>query len=193
MEIDAIIASVITIFAIMDPFASLSPFLAFTKNCKNAEAKKVATHAVVIAGAVAIVFLFAGPFILNTLSITLSDFKIAGGIVLVLLGIENTLNIQLTKENKKGSLDSIAVLIATPLLTGPGLMTTLIILDKENGVVPVVIALVISLILSLVILMNATNVRDRLGSRVIVIFSKVMGLFLIALGIAFIRTGILNG
>lgn len=193
MEIDSIITSFITIFAIMDPFASLSPFLIFTKNCKNKDAKKVAVHAVVIAAVVAIVFLLAGPLILGILSITISDFKIAGGIVLVLLGIENTLSMHFTKENKKGNLDSIAVLIATPLLTGPGLMTSLIILDKENGIVPVVIALALSLILSLLILVNAAGIRDRLGSRVIVIFSKVMGLFLIALGIAFIRTGILGG
>lgn len=190
MEIDAVIASFITIFAIMDPFAGLSQFLAFTKNCKNNEAKKVATQSVIIAGILAVVFLLAGPFILSALSITISDFKIAGGIVLALLGIENTLNINFIKENKKDGLDSMAVLIATPLLTGPGLMTSLIILNKENGIVPVMIALFASLLLSLAILQNATNVRDKVGPRTILIFSKVMGLVLIALGISFIRTGI---
>ncbi|VVC04368.1 MarC family integral membrane protein [Candidatus Bilamarchaeum dharawalense] len=189
----AIVTCFITIFAIMDPFASLPPFLMFTKNYKKEETIKVADRAVLIAGVVAIIFMVAGPYILAALSITLSDFRIAGGIVLVLLGIENTLNIHLNKNKKDEGLDSAAVLIATPLLTGPGLMTSLVILNKENGITPVIIALIVSLILSLIIFRNATKVRNLLGPRIIMIFSKVMGLFLIAIGIAFIRSGMLGG
>ncbi len=191
----AIITSFITIFAIMDPFASLSPFLAFTKDCKDNELRGVANKSVLIAGVVAIIFVIAGPPLLVALSITLNDFKIAGGIVLVLLGLENTLNLNLghAAEEKTKSLDSAAVLIGTPLLTGPGLMTSLIVLDKEVTIVPVLIALCAALFICWLIFIYSSNVRKILGDRFIQVFSKVMGLFLIAIGISFIRSGFAAG
>jgi len=133
--LSAVITAFITVFAIMDPFASIPSFLTFTREYDDKEMIGVANKAIIIAGVLAIVFMVAGPFILNSLSITLSDFKIAGGIVLVLMGLENTINLHLSGNNgdkKSEGLDSAAVLIATPLLTGPGLMTSLIILEKEH-------------------------------------------------------------
>lgn len=191
MEIQQAVASFITIFAIMDPFASLPPFLALTSGFPKAEAASVADRAVLIAGAVAALFMVAGPSLLDALAISLSDFRIAGGIVLGLLGLETTLGLSLRGEGKKSrGLDSAAVLIATPLLTGPGLMTSLVILNGENGVVPVGIALLCALAISWVVLRNAGRVRDAAGERVIMVFSKVMGLFLMAIGISFIRGGL---
>jgi multiple antibiotic resistance protein len=188
-----IIASFVTIFAIMDPFASLPPFLVFTRKCREAELRSVATKAVLIAGCLAFLFTMAGPLIMSAISITLADFKIAGGIVLVLLGLENSINLHLSSNSKgKEGLDSAAVLIGTPLLTGPGLMTTLVILDKEYSTVPVFVALLAALSVSWVILINAGKVRKALGDRVIMIASKVIGLFLMAMGIAFIRSGLIG-
>jgi multiple antibiotic resistance protein len=192
-SISMIVASFVTIFAIMDPFASLPAFLAFTRKCKDDELRSVATKAVLIAGGLAFLFTLAGPMLLSALSVTLSDFKIAGGIVLVLLGLENSINLNLSSNGKgKEGLDSAAVLIGTPLLTGPGLMTSLVILDKEYSTVPVLVALLGALLVSWAILMNAGRVRRALGDRVIMIASKVIGLFLMAMGIAFIRSGLVG-
>ena len=189
----AAITSFITIFAIMDPVASIPPFLALTKECKDGEINSVANKAVLIAGLLAIVFTLAGPPLLGALSITLNDFKIAGGIVLVLMGLENVLDFALSNgHNKKSGLDSAAVLIATPLLTGPGLMTSLVILNKEYSIMPVAISLAVALGISWLLLRNAGKARAVVGDRVIMVFSKVMGLFLIAMGISFIRAGILG-
>ncbi|MDD5171610.1 MAG: MarC family protein [Candidatus ainarchaeum sp.] len=192
-SISMVIASFVTIFAIMDPFASLPLFLAFTRRCNEKELRSVATKAVLIAGCLAFIFTLVGPLLLSALSITLSDFKIAGGIVLVLLGLENSINLHLSSNGKgREGLDSAAVLIGTPLLTGPGLMTSLVILDKEYSTLPVFAALLGALLVSWVILMNAGRVRKVLGDRVIMVTSKVIGLFLIAMGIAFIRSGLVG-
>lgn len=189
--LSSIVTSFITIFAIMDPFSSVPSFLTLTQGSKKSEMISIADKSVIIAGVMAVVFLLAGPLILGALSITLSDFRIAGGIVLVLLGIENTLDITFNNGNKKGGgLDSVAVLIATPLLTGPGLMTSLVILNQEDGILPVFISLLAALFISWIVLRKAPKLRDIIGDRVIMVFSKVMGLFLIAVGIAFIRGGL---
>lgn len=186
-------ASFITIFAIMDPFGTIPPFLTLTAKRSESESRGIADRAVLIAGILALVFAVAGAPILAALAITVSDFRVAGGIVLVLLGLETTLGITFGKEERgAGGPDSAAVLIATPLLTGPGLMTSLVILGGEHGLLPVGIALLAALLLSWIMLRNAGRVRAMAGEKVIMIFSKVMGLFLMAVGVSFVRAGLLG-
>jgi len=193
MDPASIIASFITLFAIMDPFASLPLFLTSTKGCKDSEILGVASRAVLIAGIVAVLFAIVGPPLLVALSITLSDFKVAGGIVLILLGLENALNFSLSPPGKKSDgLDSATVLIATPLLTGPGLMTSLIVLGNEYDFASVLAALAGALLLSWLLLIKAADIRKGVGDKVVTVISRVIGLILIAMGIAFIRTGMVG-
>jgi multiple antibiotic resistance protein len=193
MDLSTIIAPFITLFAIMDPFASLPVFLNSTKGCKDSEIVGVANKAVLIAGAIAVVFAVAGPPLLAVLSITLSDFKVAGGIVLLLLGLENALNFSLSPaQGKRAGLDAAAVLIATPLLTGPGLMTSIVLLGRQYDFASVLIALAGALVLSWLLLVKAADIRKIVGDRVVTVISRVIGLVLIAMGIAFIRAGALG-
>lgn len=193
MDLSAIIAPFITLFAIMDPFASLPVFLNSTKGCKDSEVVGVANKAVMIAGVVAVVFAVAGPPLLAVLSITLSDFKVAGGIVLILLGLENALNFSLSPNHgKREGLDAAAVLIATPLLTGPGLMTSIVVLSREYDFLVVLMALAGALLVSWVVLVKSADIRKGVGDRVVTVISRVIGLVLIAMGIAFIRAGALG-
>ncbi len=191
--LESVVVSFVSIFIIMDPFASLPPFLAFMRRCKDADIKDTANKAILIAAALAVIFIFSGVEILKILSITLSDFKIAGGIVLVLLGLESVLNFSFSNhKNEGGGLDSVAVLIATPLLTGPGLITTLVVLVDDFGLAPVLIALTLALLLSWLILRNAISLKNVLGERFILILCKVIALLLIALGVSYIKSGILG-
>jgi len=194
MDLASILISFTTIFIIMDPFASLPSFMALTQGYKDSELSKTANKAVLIAGILAIIFVFSGTTILNILSITLSDFRIAGGIVLALLGLENVLGFSFSNHlhKKSESLDSAAVLIATPLLTGPGLITSLIVLTQEYGIYLVLISLLTALFISWLILRNAVFAKKLLGDKIILIFSKIMGLLLIAMGIAYIKAGLLG-
>lgn len=194
MEIAPILISFITIFIIMDPFASLPSFLALTQGHNKEQLAKIANKAVLIAGILALIFVFSGTAILNVLSITLSDFRIAGGIVLALLGLENVLGFSFSNHKGKqaDSLDSAAVLIATPLLTGPGLISSIVVLVQEHSVYIVLVSLLAALFLSWLILRNAILAKNLLGDKIILIFSKVMGLLLIAMGIAYIRAGLLG-
>lgn len=189
--LSSIIIPFITIFIIMDPFASIPPFLASTRKCKKKDSDELANKAILIAGALALLFMFFGTRLLDAMGVTIMDFKVAGGIVLVLLGLENVLSFHISNEkNKKEGLESVAVLIATPLLTGPGLITTLILLVETNGMLPTLIALLAALLISWVMLRNAIYIRQLLGERTISIMSKIIGLLLIALGISFIKGGL---
>ncbi len=190
MDPATIIAPLITLFAIMDPFASLPVFLASTRGCRPEEVTGVASRAVAIAGIIAVVFVLAGPPLLATLSITLSDFKIAGGIVLVLLGLENALNFSLSPSGKKKEgLESAAVLIGTPLLTGPGLMTSLVVTGGEYGLATAIMALGGALLLSWAVLVKASDLQKVVGGRLVTVISRVIGLVLIGMGVSLIRAG----
>ncbi len=187
--IDQFIYAFVTLFVILDPFASIPAFLALTRKVSDEERRRIAHKAVFLAAILAYVFLFTGHGILTMLGVTLSSFKIAGGIVLGLMGLETVLGIQL-KGNKKEDSDSIAVLIATPLLTGPGVITTTILLSQQVGMLVTGAAAFLALSLAFIILHFAPLLKNVLGEKVINVFSKIMGLMLLALAVEFIRTGL---
>ena len=190
--LSSVIISFVTIFVIMDPFPGIIPFLNLTNKCTDLDKRICATKAVTIAGIIALVFLFIGNGLLSILHITLNDFKVGGGIVLGLLGLETILDISF-KKNKKGSgIEDIAVLIATPLLTGPGLVSSLIVLSNENGLASTIVALGLALLLSWVILINSIKLKQIVGDNIIHVAGKIIGMLLLALGISYIKNGLLG-
>ena len=186
-----VLMSFVTIFLIMDPFPSLITFLRYTKNHSDKERRACATRAVLIAGLIAILFLFLGQILLDLMQITLSDFKIAGGIVIALLGIETVLGINLGNQ-AKSNLNDLAVLIATPLLTGPGVVTSIIVLSRDNGILTTLIALLLALFVCWVLFIYSISIRKAAGEQKIEIISRVVGLLLVALGVSFVKQGLIG-
>src|SRR3989338_12985 len=86
------------IFVIMDALGNIPIFNGLNKSFSEQQKKKNITLAVIIAGIVLVVFLFLGNQLLNFFGIRISSFKIAGGIVLLILGIEVTLGIKFKKD-----------------------------------------------------------------------------------------------
>ncbi|MBI5225777.1 MarC family protein [Candidatus Micrarchaeota archaeon] len=185
---DQFIYAFVTLFVILDPFASIPAFLTLTRKLSDEDRRAVAHKAVLLAGILAFVFLFSGQTILNMLGVSLSSFKIAGGIVLGLMGLETILGFEINGNKEKDN-DSIAVLIATPLLTGPGVITTSILLGHQVGLMVTAAAAFLALALAFIILHFAPRLHKVLGEKTINVFSKIMGLMLLALAVEFIRTG----
>lgn len=177
------------IFFIINPFSSLPVFVLMTRDFKAEETRRAARDAVLIAGGLAVIFLFGGNTILGFLGVTISSFKVAGGIVLGLFGIETVLGLG-SHKNKTEERQVVTTLIATPLLTGPGLITTLIIMSSDIGVVVPLIAIILALLLSWLILDNSQTIVKVLGYEIIGIFAKVFGLFLIAMAVNLARSGL---
>ncbi len=185
----AFVSAFVYIFVIIDPFASLPLFLILTGKMNKEEVGHSAKDAILIAGALAVIFLVAGTPLLSLMRIDISSFKIAGGIVLGLLGIETVLGLELAHNGKRAK-TALTTLIATPLLTGPGLMSTLIIMAGEQGILIPLAATLVALFLSWAVLVNADGIRRKLGAQAILVLAKVLGLFLLAIGISFITAGL---
>ncbi len=188
-DFEAFVSAFFYIFVIIDPFASLPLFLTLTKKFKESEARHAARDAVLIAGATAFAFLFAGGSILNMLRIDINSFRIAGGMILALLGIETVLGIQLAKNGKEEK-DAVTALIATPMLTGPGLITTLIVMSVEDGYGVPMIATAAALFVSWLVLDNAGRIGEIAGSQTISTLTKVAGIFLVAIGVSYMKAGL---
>ena len=187
--VTSLLASFLYIFFIIDPFYSLPIFAVMTRKFNDAEAKKAARDSVLIAGIIAVVFLFWGSLILSFMGITLESFKVAGGIILALFGIETVLGIKIGK-GKADEKQVVTTLIATPILTGPGLITALIIMSKEIGYVEPLLGILLALFISWLMLDNAKKVVKLLGYGVIDILAKVLGLFLVAIGVSLMMGGL---
>lgn len=190
LSIDSFVTSFVTLFIIMDPFASIPYFLALTNKLSKKEAVRAANKAILLAGVIAVLFLFTGPTLLGFLGVTLSDFRVAGGIILALLGLEMVLGFSFSPPNATHDWNSIAVLVATPLLTGPGLMSSLLILSEEYGYAAPLAGTGLALALSWVLIRNAELFREKVGRRPIAVLSKIFGLILLTIAVNYVRLGL---
>ncbi len=185
------IASFILLFFIMDPLVSIPLFISLTKGLSGPERQKSADRAVVVATILALLFLFFGTAILSAFRVSLASFKVFGGIVLALLALETILGFKLDGAKKsKDGLNVATVIIATPMLTGPGVITTEIILVSQFGYLPVLAATIATALVSWLILRSSTYVHKKLGENALTIAIKVIGLLLGAVGVEFIRSGL---
>jgi len=181
----------IVFLVIMDPFSSLPTFLSLTKNMKNSARANAAKKAILVAALPIIFFTITGTWILDLLSISITSFKIAGGIVLALLGLELVMGFSFSKEKRNDAL-SAAVVIGIPLITGPAVITTSILFSKQIGILQTILPAMAALAVVWTIL-RASNIISRfLGKQGIEIVSRIMGLLLVAIGISFIQHGILG-
>jgi len=191
MFVEDFIAAFVMLFVVMDPFSSIGPFLVLSKGFKDEQRTKSANEAAVVAAVLMVPFIFFGMNVLSMLGISLASFKIGGGIVLALLGLQIVLGFSLSKEEKKPTGTAVAIIIATPLLTGPGVLVTVVFLKQQYGLPIAILASLISLSLSWFLIRNAHRVQEKIGNSVVEIFSKIMGLLLVALAVEFISSGIM--
>lgn len=180
----------ITLFVIMDPVGNLPIFNSLIKGMPIKEIKKNVDSSVFVAGALLFLFLFLGLRIFDFFNINLDSFQIAGGILLLIIGIMYVLGISL-KLPKSHSID-LSVPIGTPLLTGPGVITTTIILVKEQGTFITVIAAFLTLLATWLILMNSIRLYKILGDHWTNVISRIMGIILAAIAVEFITNGVVN-
>ncbi len=190
---DVFIKTFVPLFAIMDPFLSVPVFLSMTRGM-NAEKKAgIAKEATLVAGIVLFAFLFFGETIMRFLGITISALRVGGGLVLLLMGLQLVLGFKLEEEREIGH-SSAGMIIGTPLITGPGVITTTIILANQyettaEGFLAVILGAAAALLLTWLTIRNSNIVQKILGNEGTHILSRVMGLLLAATAVQFMAQG----
>ncbi len=177
----------ILLLGIIDPLTSVAAFMSLSKGMDEGEKRKVALKAVLVAAAVFYLFTFGGEPIMRLLGVSIESFRAAGGIILILLGVQMSLGISFPKEKEEVS--EIAVVLATPLISGPATITTAIILASDAGLTVTAIAGAAALLMTLLALVFAGTLNRLVGRSGVQIMSTMMGIVTIAWGLQFLLTG----
>ena len=190
MDPTVIISMTISLFLILDPFASLPMFISVTEGLNEKTVSKYANYSILVAAILLIVFLFFGDDLMELFGVTMDTFRVAGGIIFLMMAIELVFGLKLTKQ--AGSKGAAWAVIASPVLTGPGVITAAIIFSSENGELATIIASIVALAITWVILRMSNRIMKLVGEQAIGIFTKIFGLFIATMGVQSIFTGTLN-
>lgn len=177
LNLNEILATFMVLFAIIDILGSI-PIILDIKTKTGAIYPLWTTLA---AYAIMLLFLFIGEPLLGIFGVDISSFAIAGSIILLLMGLEMVLGVQLFK-HEAGSSGAI-VPIAFPLIAGAGSITTLLSLRAEYQAVNILIALSINMIIVYLVLRLTTFFERLLGPNGLHILRKFFGIILLAIAI----------
>lgn len=192
-----IIQLIVLFFVIFDPLLSGMVFISATKSMDYRHRLKIGIYATLVAMLISAIFLIFGNSFLSLFSTNINDIKIAGGILLAILGLKMSLGYELAGNNDKKDKDKnasshigIASLIGTPLLTGPAAITTIIISTTDFGIVNTGIAVFTVLLIAGLIFMILSKFPEKISPVPLQVTSTILGLITLAWGIEFIRTGL---
>lgn len=174
----------------MDALGILPMFMGFTEHLKKREKRKIITQSIITAFVIGTVFLFLGRWIFQLLGVMVADFKIAGGLVLLTISLRDLLRYE--KGQRLSAETMGAVPIGTPLITGPAVLTTVIILLDLYGIPLTIMSFVANLVIVWVTFLFADAISGFLGKAGSKAISKIAHLLLAAIAVMMIRKGVLD-
>lgn len=182
----------VPLFVAVDAIGVLPLFMNLTAGVDIRRVQKIVVQSVVTAMAVALVFCALGEFILSLLNITVSDFMIAGGALLFALSLYDLIAVE--KHHRRVDVQSLgAVPVGVPLIVGPAVLTTTILLLRQYPDAPVIVAAAaaINVIIAGVVLWFSGAIIKVIGSTGAKAVSKLASLLLAAIGVMMVRKGIM--
>lgn len=186
---DAFWLCAVPLFVAVDAIGVLPMFISLTEGVDRTRVRKIILQSMLTAGSVAVVFVLAGPAVLSFLGITVPDFMMAGGLLLLVISLSDILTGE--KRQRKPDAESLgAVPIGVPLICGPAVLATCLLLSSTHGKMITTVALLLNILLAGLVFLFArplTAVLGRTGSKTI---SKVASLLLAAIAVMLIRKGV---
>lgn len=182
-------------FAIMNPISNLPAYMALVADDSQKISRKIAFRSLLIAFVIITVFIFSGDFIFKVFGITIVSFRIAGGILVAVIGYHmingNHSPSYKGMEQQAVNSDPMSIAIsplAMPLFAGPGTITTALSLANgglQNQLITVV-AFALLCVITYLLLISAKQIAGFLGENLMKIITKMMGLLLFSIGIQMI-------
>jgi len=184
-----ILKSFITLLVIINPIGNLTVFMGLSRGLDTKRRAKLVNEILFVASILLFIFLFFGTRIFNFFNIGLDSFQIGGGIILLIIAITYLLDIHTGIHKHK---DISAVPMGTPLLIGPGTITSTLILVSEFGILITFIGAIFALLAVWLILRFSGQIYRLIGPHWAMVTSRIMGLVLAAIAVEFIKNGILT-
>ena len=191
-----------SIFFLVDPFAALPTFLAVTADSDPARIKRIARKASLTALIFLSIFAIAGRYIFMMFGITLPAFEIAGGVILLLIGLDMLEARRSPTQETSGDTEAAAakdaedagiVPLGIPMLAGPGAIASVMVLVGQAQtrwqMVAILASIWITAAICYLVLGNSDRVARALGDTGIRILVRIMGLLLVALAVQYFVNG----
>jgi multiple antibiotic resistance protein len=191
----------VALIAVVNPVGAVPVFINLTATQEFKARNATGSIAALSVGIILVVVLFSGEATLRFFGISVSSFRVGGGILILLMAIAmlnaKMSNIRQTKEEELDSAerDSVAVVpLATPLLAGPGAISTVILhaqrYDSPLHYLYLSLAIVALTAITALLLRLAPHISQWLGKTGINIVTRLMGLVMAAMGVEFIAHGL---
>lgn len=175
-------------FVALDIIGAIPIYFSLTHKMEDQTRNTMMNKSMMVAFIVALVFMLIGLQIFKFMGIEIFDFKMAGGLVLLLIALAELAGGPEAEKNSSGSTGIVP--IAVPLISGPGVLTTLILQVSTVGYLVTSVALVVNYGLAWVILRNSSRVKNLIGKDGTLIISKIAALLLAAYSLAMLRSGV---
>lgn len=190
---NAYLESFLPLFVAVNLAGILPLFIGLTEGFTPGARRKLATEAVGTAFVIALLILFAGQVIFETLGITVNDLRVGGGLILLVLSITDLLFADFKRRAPEPGAEPAGVVpLGIPLIMGPAAITTVLISRESFGYLPTLTSLVVNLLLVLVAFYFGPALMARLGTSASKAIAKVASLFLAAISVAMIRSGVVG-
>jgi len=183
-----ILLSFIPLFVAVDAIGVLPIFVSLTEGLEKNEKAKVIIQSMLTASGLAIGFVLVGKLIFKWLGITMGDFMVAGGVILFCLAI-----IDLTNPAKRRRIPGKelgTVPLGTPLIAGPAVLTTSLVIVSQFGLYPTIVSLVANILVAGLIFRFASALMKLLGEAGTKALSKITSLLLAAIAVMLVRKGL---
>ncbi len=185
---NSLLMSFIPLFVAIDVLGGIPLFMALTAGLNREERKRLTRDATFAAAAVALLFLVSGKLVFSFLGITEDDFRIGGGIVLLVLSVYELL---FASDKQRDAGTSVGVVpIGIPLIMGPAALTSIIIVVDSYGYWLSMLSLALNLLIVWIVLSRADIVLRFMGVSGSRAFAKVASLFMAAIAVMMVRVGV---
>ena len=202
---DQLLENTILLFVAVDPIALIPIFASLTKGLKNQEIKKIYIQATFVSLIILSLFWLFGETVLNLMGISMSSFRIIGGLFLIAIAFQMVFEQRQDRRQNTAevamddsSIQSVAIFpLSIPLIAGPGAMTAALLLAENRTYEPLDFILNFLPILVVVLMAGiamwlSAQLSKRLGPTIITVVEKIFGILLGALAIEFVVAGIIE-
>ena len=202
---DQLLENTILLFVAVDPIALVPIFASLTQGLNKNDIKKIYIQATIVSFFVLSLFYVFGTAILDIMGISMSSFKIIGGLFLIAIAFQMVLEQRQTRRQNTAevalddeSIQSLAIFpLAIPLIAGPGAMTTALLIAENNAINTTEILINFIPILIIIILVAfamwlSASLSKKVGPTIIIVVQKIFGILLGALAIEFVVAGIIE-
>lgn len=190
MTLTDLLSLFLPLFVAMDPLGVLPAFLQMSSELSQNRRRKMVDLSILTAGAVGLLFIPLGPLVLAALGLKPGDFQVAGGLLVLVVALKDVVWDQKMMAMSEGSEGVGVVPFGIPLLVGPAVFATLILLRNRFTWIEVATCLVLNLAISWVVFRKSASLMQWMGLTGTRVVSKLAALLLAAYAVMMIRVGI---